>query len=118
MYKLPQDEELSFLLNKTLLQVCIGLNDLILNFDDQIVITITSCLGIISCSGNLVIHESFINSASDVLSLIGREITLVSGDAKGTLTLLFDNGVSLCAYDDSQEYESYTIRNGNKLIVV
>jgi len=118
MNGLPSGIDLSFFHKKTLLQVCIGANDLILNFDEFVKITITSHIGWTESWGTHDTYESFRNSASVIVNLLGKKITSVTGDDKGTLSLTFDGGGCLSVYDDSKQYESYVIKNGDKLIVV
>jgi hypothetical protein len=40
MYRLPRETDLSFLLGAELLQVCVGMNEVILHFDREIRITV------------------------------------------------------------------------------
>ena len=117
MYGFPSDIDLSFFQEKTLSQVCIGITDLILNFDDHVAITITSRIGWSDSNDKHDTYENFGNSAV-VVNLLGKKVISARGDANGTLSLLFGNGISFYIYDDSEQYESYVIKNGDKLIVV
>jgi hypothetical protein len=116
MYGLPRGIDLSFFQQKSLLQVCFGLHDLILNFDD-VSVTVTSSIGI-SDSATTQNCENFLQAAGPLTALLERRVTSASGDTAGTLKLDFDNDKSLFIYDDSRKYESYTIRYADKLIVV
>ena len=118
MYGLPRDIDLGFFDGKTLLQVCFGLHDLILNFDGDVSVTVTSSLGCIDSTGELKPHDDFHQVSVELLHLINQSVQFAEGDEAGTLMLKFDGGGILAVYDDSEEFESYTIRNGRKTIVV
>jgi hypothetical protein len=116
MYGLPRDVSLAFFEQRTLLQVCIGAHDLILNFDG-ISVTVTSSIGL--SDGHVVQrYQDFPQAAPALVTLLNQKITSAVGKDAGTLELLFIGGLTLSIYDDSKEYESYTIKNGGQLIVV
>ena len=118
MYGLPKDLDLSFLKDAILLQVCIGENEVILNFDKGISITIESRFCFRSTSGNESIFEDAPSSAAFLVELLSDSITDVLGHLDGTLRLSFDTGETLSIYDDNAEYESYLIKHGEIVIVV
>ena len=49
---------------------------------------------------------------------LNQTVAEAEGSEDGTLRLAFDTGETLTIYDDSAEYESYTIRHGERVIVV
>ena len=53
-----------------------------------------------------------------LLRLLMKSIETVSWTLEGTTTLTFEDGYQLQIYDDSQQFESYNIGNGDQLIVV
>lgn len=118
MYGLPNDLNLAFFKGKLLLQACFGAHDLILNFDGGVSITVTSSVGCVSSAGSIQHYDDFRQVAPLVLALLNQTILSAEGDQTGTLTLRFDGGGTLAIYDDSNEYESYTIKNGDLMIVV
>ena len=118
MYGLPPNIDLSFFVEKTLLQVCFGRHDLILHFDENVSITITSSIGFSSPNGDIQQNEDFYLMANIILQLLEKKIVSVLTNTEGTLILCFENGFDLVVYDDSAYYESYVIRNGEKLIIV
>jgi hypothetical protein len=63
-------------------------------------------------------YDDFRQAASDLVTLIDQRIVSAESDGAGTLTLEFDVGGRLSIYDDSRQYESYTIKNAGQLIVV
>ena len=118
MYGLPRDINLAFFNGKTLLQACFGANDIILNFDGNISITVTSSLGCMGSGGSIQQCDDFRQTAPSVLELLNQTVLTAEGDEAGTLTLKFDGGGMLAIYDDSKNYESYVINNGGQMIVV
>jgi hypothetical protein len=118
MYGLPPDLDLNFLSGKSLLQICVGVHDLILNFDRSVSITVTSSIGCAIAGGPHRKFEDFRQAAAVAVVLLYQTVTSAKGDADGTLSMEFHDGGHLDIYDDSKEYESYTIRHGEKLFVV
>lgn len=118
MFGLRADVDLTFLVGRTLEQVCFGLHDLILNFDAQTSILITSCIEIGSKSGELRRHTDFRDGAPGLLLFVDDVVTKANGSSDGTLTLDFGGGGSLIIYDDSRQFESYVIKAGQRTIVV
>lgn len=118
MYGLPSTLDLSFLCGKTLLQVCVGGADLILNFDGDLSITVTSSLGWINAQKAHNVYEDFSEAVSVVATLLNKSVVSARGNPSGTLTLEFVGDLTLELYDDSKQYESYVIKNGSDVIVV
>jgi hypothetical protein len=118
MYRLPSDVDLGFFCGKTLIQLCMGFSDLILRFHPDISITVTSSIGYRHDSERLDRFESLSMAACAIRELLNQEVSSANGDSKGTLTLGFSGGNQVEIYDDSEHYESYVIKHGEKLIVV
>lgn len=118
MHRLPLDVDLSFFKGKPLFQVCIGANELILNFDDNVSVNVSSRIGFSGPLGSHDTYEELPRAAPAVVALLNDVVVAAEGDAKGTLTLTFRSGVKLEFYDTSERYESYLITNGDQQIVV
>lgn len=118
MYGLPSGANLDFFQKRTLLQICIGSNDLILNFDNGVSVTITSHVGWTDSYNKHNTYENSADAISVIVQLLGKSVTSATGDEEGTLSLIFDGGGCFFVYDDSKQYESYVIKNRDKLIVV
>ena len=118
MFGLPADIDLTFLVGRTLLQVCFGLNDLVLNFDDRVSIQVSSCVGTRSKTGERRRDSDFRDAAPGLLSLVNEVVTRADGSSDGTLTLEFGGCGALTLYDDSKQFESYVIKAGERTIVV
>jgi hypothetical protein len=127
MYGLPPDIDFSFFNGKMLFSVCISTHTLGLHFDaniprdlgNEINVSVMSTIRCIDSKGNIHDYpEDFRKAAMDVASLIEQTIIDAKGDSNGTLTLKFSAGGILSIYDDSKQYESYTIEHHGKLTVV
>jgi hypothetical protein len=118
MYGLPPEANLSFLGDQTLLQVCIGLHELILNFDQGVSITITSSVGFAFPEGTYHRYDDFREAAAVTSALLNQRVLSATGQADGTLSLKFEGCSRLDVFYDSKQYESYTIRTREHLIVV
>jgi hypothetical protein len=120
MYSLPKDTDLSFLIKKQLHQVCIGSNDLILNFDGgEVRISIISECIFHDNSGEAILIDRYPANASVVCQLLGSTVMKQMRARGGKALLLeFSNGQSLEIIDDSDQYESFQIKHGDRLIVV
>ena len=118
MYGLPIDFDGSFFIGRILEQVCFAAYTMYLNFDGEIIISIEGSFSYIKNRQQNIEVVKVPVSKSDVLELIGRTVKEVVGKRDGTLTLKFDNKHEFICYDNSLNYESYHIQNGNKRIVV
>ncbi len=118
MYGLSPNIDLSFLSHQMLIQVCIGAHDLLLHFGADVSISVTSSVGCTDSSGTSHKYADFRQAAAHVAALIDQTVVSVEGNESGTLTLGFDGGGVLVVFDDSKEYESYTIKHGDRVIVV
>lgn len=119
MYGLSSDRDLGFFVGRQLQQVCIGYNEAILNFDDDVSLTIETDIGHKSSARELIaLYKMIFPSAPTLISLINSTITGASAVPPGTLALEFSSGDILEIYDSSSEYESYQIWHGKNLIVV
>lgn len=118
MYGLPRALDLSFFKGARLLQACIGANELILNFDQEISITIESTFRILSKNGKDRVFSRPPLAAEPLVELLDSVVTSSSGETEGTLTLSFSNGTVLEVFDSSKQFESYQIRHGEHQYVV
>jgi len=118
MYGLSKGENLDFLKGVKLLQLCIGSNEVILNFSRDISITIESRLDFLSHAQSSVTTEAGPASAATLAKLLSDTITGVRGSSDGAIHLSFAKGTGLVIHDSSGEYESYQIKHGDEIIVV
>jgi hypothetical protein len=118
MHRLPPDLDLSFFHGKTLLQVCIGQNEMILRFDGDVAVTVTSRIGFTDTRELRDTYEDFAKAAHAVLGLLHDVILQARGDSEGTLSLVFRSNKTLEFYDTSDRYESYLIQASGRTIAV
>src|ERR1700683_2079291 len=120
MYGLPSNTNVSFIENQRLIQACFGQNDLILKFDgtEYVSILVTSAIGCISRDGACRKVSASKDAASFVLGLVGRLVISVQILPEGTLSITFETREQIRLYDDSQQFESYTIEHAGQTIVV
>jgi hypothetical protein len=120
MYGLPKDFDGSRLVGRSLWQICFGLGQIQLRFDERVTVLVTS---------SFVYKDSAIPDPKTIeipdlpavqsmlLQLLHCTIVNASGDQEGTLTLEFDNGHVLQCCDRSH-YEAYEIILGDQHIIV
>jgi Family of unknown function (DUF6188) len=113
MYKLPTDLELSFVTGAQLLQVCVGQNEVIVNFDRNIRITILSEIEVSVAAP----AESNTRSAriAALLDLLGAQVVHAAITAAGALVVRFESGTTLEVLEDNECYESFWIQHGERL---
>lgn len=119
MYGLSKNVDLSFLRGAELQQVCIGRNELILNFDRDVRITILSSLGV-SCPRGVYStnHSDVVVGGIKIVGLLNDVILDAEATDEGDLMMTFESGWAITAIDDSDEYESFWIAHGAEQIIV
>lgn len=118
MYGLPENIDLRFLENAELLQVCIGVHELVLRFQDDIAITVMGKFLHESTAQAASPNASLAHFASTLTTLLEAKIVKVEATTDGTLRLCFSNKHRLTLYDDNPQYEAYTLTHGLRTIVV
>jgi cytoskeletal protein RodZ len=118
MYGLPANIDLSFLHGRVLLQLCVGQNEMILNFDEDVSITVESSIAFTFADGTYRHYTDWKEASHTAGALLGHQITSAKRKYGGTLCVKFDVDWWIEVFDDSQHYESYSIQNGSQLIVV
>ncbi len=118
MYGLPSSVDLSFLQGTTLLQLCIGENEVVFRLDPDVDIMVATEVRITLLTQIHVTSDSASDAGRSVMHLIGKSVHRALGTRDGTLKLDWDNGESLEIFDTSPFYESYTIHHPGGIIVV
>jgi hypothetical protein len=109
MFPLSKDIDLSFFRNKLLLQVCVGKNEVILNFDGDVKLTILSTFRVSSDASGEVEYDESAAGGARLLSLLHDTARLATPTADGGLQLAFESGTVLVLLDTSKQYESFWI---------
>jgi hypothetical protein len=118
MYGLPADVDLTFLTGAMLTQVCVGQNEVILNFDNDSSIMIAGDVRLLPPDQLQQELQEAPAIGAAVVVLLGRTLQSAQGDATGTTTLQWDDGSTLDLRDSWPDWESYTISHSGTTIVV
>ncbi len=117
MYKLASKIDLDIFKDKVLIQACFGENEIILSFDPNLSVLLTSSISCISASGDVRRYKSLKESSTDLVKMLGFSTKYATGNEAGTLTVKFENEEAIEIYDDSDQFESFIIKNGAEVIV-
>lgn len=116
MNRIKSDYDFSELIGKSIIQVCIGFHEILLNIEDDIYISI---------EGKFSFHEessgnpsSFIEAAENFAELIGKSIVSTCIINEYTLLFKFSDGTNLYIFDSNDNHESFLIKLSDKVIVV
>jgi hypothetical protein len=118
LYGLPPDADLGFLTGAQLIQVCVGENETILRFNPDISIMVASAVHLIQQGGTDADLTHAPEVGAGLLPLLGDHIAAVMAIPPGTLRLSWSSGSILEITDSWDRFESYTITNGDRSIVV
>ena len=113
MYGLPKDFDGDFLVGRILEMICFNANQVYLHFDSKTHIQIESSLSY----GDAQRVDVPVRQPT-FLDLLECSVVSARGDEEGTLTLSFSNGRVLRIYEETKQYECYTIRYGGTEIIV
>ena len=117
MYGIDKKLDLTFLIGKMLTQICVGQFQIILNFDNEVSISIEGTFEHIS--GEIVTKYLGISDVSQSLfNLIQQKIEVVNVLEDGTLRLTFTDSTMIKLHDSNPDTESYQISSPLISIVV
>jgi hypothetical protein len=112
MHGFPDAQTLNVLRGAELTQICLGKNEIILNFFPE-----TTRITIVALDG---FYEHNKNTFSDVVSLLellGKSVVNINVISGSILDLSLSNGVVITLIDDSQQFESVIIETSQGKIV-
>ena len=120
MYGLPKDFDGSIFVGKTVVLVSFSVNTIHITFEGDVSITLQSSFEYRDsaqqtddvCTQQVPVKES------RLMQLAGRIVERVETNTDGTLTLHISGGHLLRCFDDSPNYESYSITHGKDEIYV
>ena len=115
MHGVKDCPQIRSLVNSLLLQVCFGENELIMNFDNEISMTIMVYIGI-QANNYKPVHHNLISSF--LTSLIGTRISRVLVVDEDTLKIVFEGEKVLHLSDESRYYESILVKLPNSTLVI
>ena len=118
MYRMRKGFDASFLVGQQLLQVAIGVSDVIFNFDQGFRVLATTDFDVHFDGTSKSWSCGNPDSAACVLSLIGQTVSAVQVINEALLRIAFSTGPSVDLKDDSDEFESFTISSPGAVLVV
>jgi hypothetical protein len=114
----PPNVDLGFISGRQLIQVCVGLHDLILNFDENVRLLVTSCISVSDAQGPDKRFEDFRDAVGEVARALGEKVRSAEAEDDRTLRIEFENGVWMRVFDDSDQFESFVIHGPSGEIIV
>lgn len=117
MYGLDKKTDLSFLKDKRLIQICFGMHQLILNFDEGVSIMVEGKIDFLGENQSTHREVSPVEPGP-LMSLLNHSIETLKVMDEGTLELTFTNRSTLKLYDSNPDTESYQIGSQSGTIVV
>jgi hypothetical protein len=119
MYGLPEDLDLSFFIGTTLIQLGMGEHQIAFVLHPDVRLSVGSRMRLTNPEAEMfTIDEDYRETAGVLLHLISHDVQTANRTPSGALRLEWSNGAALEVDDDSDQYESYTINHGDRLIVV
>lgn len=123
----PKKVDLTIFENQTLFQICIGINEIILNFEgknfENLSITVEGTIGISSPnprnqgSNDVQVFENLPSAAMVARDFLNESISK-SEYEDGFLILHFQSGGRIEFYNDSKKFESYSIKyKGDRIVI-
>lgn len=118
MHKIPKNLDFSPLFNQTLIQVCIGENEVILNFHPDARILATVPIVVSHQDGVYGVYSNKTDDVRMLICLLGMRIQSVSMADQSTIQLNLDSGAQIKIADAGEDYESYELSFGKESVVV
>jgi hypothetical protein len=118
MYGLDPNIDLSFFKNRELIQVAIGLYQVIFAFDEDVTLSVEGKCEYRSSNNSSVWTPGAPTAAASFVALLGQTVTDLCRKNDSTLELTFSSGDRLAVFEVGKEYESYQITRPGETIVV
>ncbi|MDH5459217.1 MAG: DUF6188 family protein [Nitrospinota bacterium] len=118
MYGLNKKTDLSFLIERQLEQVAIGLHQVQLNFDQDVSISLECKFDHTSNGKSLITSENLPSSASSLLQLIGSKLIRVENHGNGDIEITFSDQNIVKIFDSNKSFESYQISSPSINLII
>lgn len=118
MNGIPKDIDKTLLLGATLTQVCVGQNEVILHFSNDTSVTIESELGVGVADNPTLWTAEATQSGVSLIALLGADVTHVEVLSSTQLEIRLHPDARIILCDSSPHYESFSIQNGARRIIV
>ncbi|GLQ89139.1 DUF6188 family protein [Dyella flagellata] len=118
MHRLDDAIDLSFLAGICVEQICVSAGGSTINGEGRVSIKIFGGFAISTPKQPSVRFEGVVEDAAALFPLLGDSIKKAHATPEGGLRLDFNSGAALEIFSDNDQYECFTIGNGDVLIVV
>jgi hypothetical protein len=118
MYGLDKNIDLAFLKGREIIQIAIGVHQVIFAFDDDVTISVENHFQYLFNDGSSEWRPGAKHVAAKTVQLLGSVVEEVLGQENGTLELTFSNGDRLVITDENKNCEAYNITRRGQTIVV
>lgn len=118
MNGLDSDADLNFLKGRSLERICMGVFQLKLDFEPDVVIDIQGAVQFVDPAGVESRFDYAVGAVALMHQLIPQSVASVSWATDGTLSLGFEYGQKLILLDERKMYEAYQIYYGDLSIIV
>jgi|SRR5579864_5795258 hypothetical protein len=115
MYGVPADLDLSRFKGALLIQLCVGEFQMDFRFHPKLSISVEGKWEVRDSTGSLidVMKPNAQRDALYIHVLLGKRVDGFTLDAPGSFSLRFETGHVLTVFDESREYESFSIQPGD-----
>ena len=118
MYKINENINFKEFIDMELIQLSIGLYQIILNFSGDVCISIQSLLKLDNLETEILVSCDKPESSKHLVCLLGSKIVDVNILSETILVLTFDNEMKLSLIDNSEQYESFDIQTPTQNIII
>lgn len=118
MYGLPSDFDPRMFLGRQLLSLTFAVNLIGLAFDEGVNVTVLGSVAYRHSLQSTVSIDSPPVTRTTLVRLVGDVVVASEARSRRELILRFERGGSVTLLDDSDEYESYVINEGDREIIV
>ena len=118
MYGIPEEKKLQFLLGKELIQICIGSNQVVFQFEFDLKISIEVSIKHGMPDMTVKVFEEYWNQETTLTLLLGSSVKSLHVVDSKILHLEFSNGHFVEIKDESLEYESFQITIDDQILII
>jgi hypothetical protein len=118
MHGLDKNVDLTFLIGREVIQICIGMYQVIFVFDEDVTVSVEQGFEVVTAQTSAKWVPGEPTLASSTVALLGAGVKSVHAQENGTLELAFSNGANLVLRDENSKFESYQITRPGQTIVV
>lgn len=118
MNGIPEKIDATLLLGANLIQVCIGENEVILRFDNETAVTLECEVGVTVGGAAPKRSSRSVSTGTAVLPLLGAKVVEITRKSSADLAIRFERDTVVTLHDSNARYESFSIINGSRQLIV